>query len=197
MRMTWTRPTLALLLSLLLTACGGDDTDTSTADADPSSAGDAAAAEDPGSAAGATDDGGDDPTADATDDGGDAPAASGGAGTLVLGDETITLDRARCFLEEQDAAAGGGKILFVGQAFGTNAAGEELVLDVSRYDEDSQFAGDDIIIDIGDWETGVSWQVSADLGTVQVSGASLSAADLTLTNWDDFSEMPGSFEINC
>ena len=45
----------------------------------------------------------------------------------MIGDETITLDSARCFLEEQDAAAGGGKILFVAQGFGTNAAGEQLV----------------------------------------------------------------------
>lgn len=118
---------------------------------------------------------------------------------LVLGDETITFDSARCFLEEQDAAAGGGKILFVAQAFGTNAAGDELVIDVSRYDEDSQFEGDDIIIDIGDIfsEDAVSLGGGGPIGTVTVDGSNLSADDLTFNNFDDFSEHTGSFEINC
>ena len=182
---TWTLLIAALLLSLGLAACGGDDADTTAAADDASTP---------------QDDAPDDSTDDADDGGGadDAPTSGGGdAGTLVLGDETITLDSARCFLEEQDAAGGGGKILFVGQAFGTNAAGEELVLDVSRFDEDSQFTGDDIIVDIGDWETGTSWQAGADLGTVQLSGNTMSADGLTFTNWDDMSEMTGSFEINC
>lgn len=181
MHRTWTLLIAALLLSLGLTACGGDDDSTDTAGADD-------AADESGEDDAAADSGGD-----------DAPAASGGGngGTLVLGDETIALDSARCFLEEQDAAGGGGKILFVGQAFGMNAAGEELVLDVSRFDEDSQFTGDDILVDIGDFETGTSWQAAADLGTVQLSGNTMSADGLTFTNWDDMSEMAGSFEINC
>ena len=181
---TWTLLIAALLLSLGLAACGGDEADTTAAADDASTP---------------QDDAPDDSTDDADDEGGadDAPAGGGNGGTLVLGDETITLDSARCFLEEQDAAGGGGKILFVGQAFGTNAAGEELILDVSRFDEDSQFTGDDIIVDIGDWETGSSWQAAADLGTVQLSGNTMSADGLTFTNWDDMSEMAGSFEINC
>ena len=128
-----------------------------------------------------------------------APPSGGNGGELVLGDETITFDRARCFLEEQEAAGGGGKILFVGQAFGTNAAGEEVALDVSRYDEDSQFTGDDIIVDIGDpfSDDAVSLQGSADLGTVSVDGSTLSADGLTFVNFDDATELSGSFRIDC
>jgi len=127
------------------------------------------------------------------------PPAGDGGGTLVLGEETISFDNTRCFLQEQDAAAGGGKILFVAQAFGTNADGDELLIDVSRYDEDSRFAGDDIVVDIGDpfSAEAVSWRANAELGTIQVDGSTVSADGLTFVNFDDFSEMPGSFRISC
>lgn len=163
------------LLAVALTACGGDD---DASDGAPSDAQNDEAGEE-----------------DAT-----AQAGSGsGGGTLTIGDETITLDRARCFLEEQDAAAGGGKILFVAQGFGTNAAGEDVTLDVSRYDEDSDFAGDDILVDIGDVLAGESVGLSAGgvIGTVTVDGSTLSADGLTFTNFDDATDQPGSFEINC
>lgn len=157
------------------------------------------------SACGGDDDGGAEPAPAEADEAGDdtagdvaAPSGSGG-GTLVLGDETITFDSARCFLEEQDAAAGGGKILFVAQAYGTNAAGEELVIDVSRYDEDSQFAGDDISVDIGDpfGDDAISYSARGDIGTVAVDGRSLSADGLTFTDFDAGLEAAGSFEIDC
>jgi hypothetical protein len=121
--------------------------------------------------------GGDDDAADDSSGGGDQSAApsGGNGGELVLGDEAVTLDRARCFLEEQDSAGGGGKILFVRQGFGTNAAGEEVLVDVSRYDEDSRFTGDDILVDIGEPGSSVSFQANADLGTISVDGSTLSA----------------------
>lgn len=167
------------VLALALVACGGDDDDDAGSDA----------ASDPASDA----DGGAEPAAE------DAGGGSGGGGTLVLGDETISLDSARCFLEEQEAAAGGGKILFVAQGFGTNAAGEDVTLDVSRYDEDSQFAGDDVLVDIGDVLAGesVGLRASGAIGTVTVDGSTLSADGLTFTNFDDATQRSGSFEINC
>ena len=165
---------------LVLAACGGDD---DAADPEP-------AADDGG---GAEEDGG-------AGDGGAGAGGGGGAGggTLVLGAETITLDSARCFLEEQESAGGGGKILFVAQGFGTTADGEPLTLDVSRYDEDSQFTGDDVIVDIGDpfADSAVSLTASGDIGTVTLDGSSLSADGLTFVD-DDFSEQTGSFELNC
>ncbi len=141
----------------------------------------------------------DDSSGDDSSGNGAGDAGGGNGGTLVLGDETIAFDGARCFLQEQEAAAGGGKILFVVQAFGTNAAGDQLSIDVSRYDEDSQFTGDDIIVDIGDpfSDEAVSLMASADLGTVAIDGSTLSAGALTFVNFDDMSEQGGSFEINC
>ncbi len=146
----------------------------------------------------------DDSVADESDStapagGGDDSGGGGNGGTLVLGEETVSFDSARCFLEEQDAAAGGGKILFVAQAFGTNANGDPISIDVSRYDEDSQFTGDDIIVDIGDpfSDDAVSMAANGDIGTVVVDGSQLTASGLTFVDFDDMSEQAGSFEINC
>ena len=185
------------VLGLLAAGCGGDDDD---AQADPAPA--SSADDGSGDDAGSDDDAGaSDASADsASDDDGAAAAPGGGdAGSLVIGDETIEFDSARCFLEEQDAAGGGGKILFVAQAFGVDAGGEELVLDVSRYDEDSQFTGDDIIVDIGDpfSDDAVSLRSGGEVGTVAVDGSNLSAEDLVFVNFDDSTEQPGSFDINC
>ena len=142
---------------------------------------------------------GDSSNADAEEPASEPTEDGAGGGTLVLGDETIKFDGAQCFLQEQDAAAGGGKILFVAQGSGINAAGEEVLLDVSRYDEDSQFVGDDVSVDIGDPFSGaaVSWTGGGDIGTVTVDGSTVSAGGLTFENFDEGTEQPGSFEINC
>ncbi len=129
----------------------------------------------------------------------DSAASVGGAGTIVLGDENITFDSARCFLQEQDAAAGGGKILFVVQAYGANSAGEELYIDVSRYDQDSQFSGDKIELVVGDPYSGnaLSWEANDVVGTVALDGSTASAGSLTFRNGDDGTTLPGSFEVHC
>jgi hypothetical protein len=213
-------------LALVVTACGDDDgsdtdggaaTDVDATDSSPddssassadsgddgSSGGDASSDDgSSGEEASSDDDGSSGEEASSDDDGssgGDASSVGGGgAGTLVVGDETISLDSSRCFLESQDAV-GGGKILFVAQAFGTNAAGEPLVLDVSRYDEDSQFTGDDIKVDIGDpySDDAVSLSAIEEVGTVAIDGSTLSADGLTFSNFTDLSEQSGSFEFSC
>ena len=43
----------------------------------------------------------------------------------------------------------------------------------------------------------MNWQVTADLGTVQIDGLTVRAERLTLQNFDDFSELQGSFSMNC
>ena len=132
-------------------------------------------------------------------DAGNAGSSGGDAGSMVLGDETIVFTLAQCFLEEQDSAGGGGKILFVAQGSGTNAAGEAVLLDVSRFDEDSQFTGDKSNAVIGDpfSDSAISWDANGDIGTVSVDGSTVSADGLTWMNTDDFSEQPGSFVVNC
>lgn len=179
---------------MVIAACGGGDDDTSAATtAAPAGATTAAPSDAPATTSAPAD-------APATTAAAQQPPAGAGGGTLVLGDETITLDSARCFLEEQDAAGGGGKILFVAQAFGTTADGEPLVLDISRYDEDSQFTGDDVIVDIGDpfSDDAVSLNATGEIGTVTLDGRNLSAGGLTFNNFDNFDEMfEGSFDVTC
>ena len=142
-------------------------------------------------------------TADGSDTGGSDSGAQGGgggsAGFVTLGDETITLDSARCFLQPQDAAAGGGQILATAQGFGTNAAGDQVAVDFSRFSEDSQFAGDDVKVDIGDpfSDSAVSYGGSVAIGGVDLSGSTVSATGFVLNNFADFSELLAHFEINC
>lgn len=193
---------LTAVLALLAPACGDDDGGESlvgAGDTAEESTDDTDAADDTTGDAEMDDDGADDAESD-EDDATPAPDSGGsGGGTLVLGDETITLDSARCFLEEQDSAGGGGKILFVGQGYGVDADGVELVLDVTRYDEESQFTGDDISVNIGDpfSDDLVSYTAGGDIGTVQVDGSVMSADGLTFSNFDLGEELPGSFQLNC
>jgi len=183
----------ALSLLFLVSGCGDD----SSVDTDTGDAGAAAAIEsDTGEEASdtATDAAADDAAEQA------APAEGGrGGGQLILGDETITLDSAFCHFEPQPAAAGGGQILFVAQASGTNAAGEEVLIDVSRFDQDSQFHGDSIVVDIGDIFAGesISWSGDSPIDTVAIDGSSVSATNIGFSNLDEFTETTGSFEINC
>jgi len=187
----WTA--IGLVVAVPLAACGGDDDDAGESDAG-TAADDSAAASDGGDSGADT---AGEPAGD--DNAADQGSGGGGGGTLVLGDETIELESARCFLQEQEAAAGGGKILFVAQGFGATAAGDELVLDVSRYDEDSQFAGDDMTVDIGDpfSADAVSLSATGEIGTVTVDGSNVSADDVTFSDFDSGTEQTGSFEINC
>lgn len=123
-------------------------------------------------------------------------ASGGGGGTLTLAGETIDLGSGRCYLQEQEAA--GQKILLTGQASGTNANGDDVMVDFTRYDESSQFAGDDVSITVGDFRSGdaVSWSGRYDSGTVERSGDTLSVSDVEVRN-EQFETAPMSFEINC
>jgi hypothetical protein len=186
MRIGRTIAATTAVLALVAAGCGGDgDGDD---DAAPSSGG----ATDPaGGEAG-------DQAADAGDPAGGS-TGGGGGGTLVLAGETIELDDSRCHLEAQDAAAGGGQILFVGQGFGADANGEDVMIDVSRYDEDSMFAGDDVSITVGDITSDgvVSLSSMSPTGTVTVDGATMRGDGITLLSDGDGSEQTASFEIDC
>jgi hypothetical protein len=129
------------------------------------------------------------------------PATTGGdaRGSVTIGDETITFDSARCYLQEQEAAAGGGSILATAQGFGTNADGEEVVVDFSRYDEESDFVGDHVTATIGDpfSDEAINLAVTLDLGDVGIDGSTVGAGGFAFQNLDDLSEVAGSFEIRC
>ncbi len=131
--------------------------------------------------------------------GGNGGAPAGDAGTVVLGDETIAFDSARCDMQEQAAPEGGGKILFSIQAYGSNANGDEIRVEVSRYDQDSQFVGDKIELVIGDpfSADAVKWNADDVIETVALDGQTAIANNLTFTNGADGTTVAGSFEVHC
>lgn len=178
----------ATATALVVAGCGGDDsTSSSTDDNTAVSAASETAA--PAAAPAAT-----------TAGGGGAASASGS--TLTLAGETIALTTVRCHLQPQDAAGVGGKILFVVQAEGTDAAGEPVLIDISRYDDDSMFPGDAVEIVVGDYlaDEAQNYSGSSPVGTVTLDGSMASADDLVVQLLDDTggsSDHTASFRITC
>lgn len=200
MRMAGTVAAGVLVLVLLAGCSSDDDGDATGGDAEVATQDDAGADASGDQGADASDDQGGDASDDQGGDAaGDGEASGGGGGTLDLGGEAITFDSARCYLEEQDSAAGGGKILFTGQATGTNAAGDEVMIDVSRYDEDSMFAGDAVSVVVGDpfSADAASYSANEATDTITLDGSTLSAESVTLLADEDASEVPASFQIDC
>lgn len=195
--MSRTTPSLFIAAAVLaLTAgCGGSD---GTADepAGDTPAASSTPAEDLGPApTEATDD------VDAGEGVSDPPAApsGGGTGTVVLDGEVIEMTEIRCHLETQPAAAGGGNIEFVVQGSGTNAAGEPVMIDISRYDEDSSFAGDDVQIYVGDIMTDEARELHSKtpVGTVTLAGSTATVDDLAVQDLGAFTEHAVSIDITC
>ncbi len=158
-------------LALLLSACGSD--------------GDNDAQGDGGTTSGAS-------SNDSATEGATGGGTSGGAGTLSMNGEEIELGPGRCYLEEQPSAAGGGSILLTAQAQGTDASGADVRIDFTRYSEDSQFAGDDVNINVGPLGDSTSSSGTADIGTVQVDDKVVSATGFPL---DDSTTI--DFTIDC
>ncbi len=142
-----------------------------------------------------------DASEEATDGAGDSGddagrAAGGGGGSLTLDGETISFDRSRCFLEEQESA--GQTIELTGQGFGTNADGEQVSIDVTRFAEDSALPGDAIDVTVGDPASpdSTSFGTIADIGTVELDGSTLRAEGVELQT-DDLTTVAASFEVVC
>ena len=178
---------LAAVAGLVMAGCGDDGEP--TASNAPTVAGD----ETPGSEAGGS---GGDEGETGQDQG---FGASPGSGSIVLDGETISLDDVRCFLEPQPAAAGGGNILFVVQGEGENPQGEAVMIDISRYDDDSTFAGDLVDIYVGDYMAGDALELSAmtPAGSVELVGSTATAEGLTVEDVESGSSTSVSFSIDC
>lgn len=164
----------------LMVGCGGDGDEAET----PAGGGDTPAA---GS------------TAAAPSGGGDTPApAGGGGGTLTLDGQAIAIGRTQCTFDPQEAAAGGGQILFVGQGYGETATGEEVLLDLSRFDEASMFTGDSVSLTVGDpfSEDAANYSLMGGEGSITVDGSTLSGQDVALTG-DGGTTATVSFRLEC
>lgn len=125
-----------------------------------------------------------------------APTGGGGGGSLTLDGEEIGFDSARCFLEEQESA--GQQILLTAQAFGTDAAGEEVTIDFTRWGEESDFTGDDVSVTIGDPFADDSRSLGGrvDIGGVSVEGSTVSGSDMELTD-EGGATIAADFVIEC
>lgn len=183
---------LAAALALVAAACGGSDEDASESNTSP-----AQGAEEVTTTSGESSDDVD----PAAENGAQPEAPSGGAGsgTIDVGGEVIEIDRVMCHLESQPAAAGGGNILFVVQGHGTDAAGEDVMIDISRYDEGSSFAGDHVDVVIGDIFSEDVRNVVAvvDEGTVTLDGSRAYASDVMATDYESFEDLSVSFDLSC
>ena len=178
---------LATLALSALAGCGDDDGG-STTQATPGDTADGAA----------TDTGSGDGDQDSPfQPGEDAPepTAGAGGGTLMLGDEEITLDRSRCYLQEQDSATGGTLELSV-QANGTNAAGEPVLVDITRQADDTGSPGDLFVVDVGEPGDSVSYNALLDYGTVSVDGG-VSASDVVLESLELHEQVTVSVQFSC
>jgi hypothetical protein len=134
----------------------------------------------------------------------DDPSSGEGSGsskdTLSFDGEEMVMLGSRCYFEEQDAAAGGGTILFTVEATGTTKDGlDKIVVDISRYSEDSDFAGDSVSLTVGDPMLGdaMTYSEIAPANTVSVEASSSASVDDMVLLSDDGSEHTVSFDITC
>jgi len=128
---------------------------------------------------------------------GSSSAKEGKAGSLVLGDETISLDRSQCYLKEQTSA--GQKIELTAQGHGTTADGTAVTLDFTRYARGERFEGDDITVDVGNPTSSdlTTYHVSLDYGAVDRSGSTLSVSGVDARNFDTGDTASVSFDVAC
>ncbi len=184
--MTHSRSSVACVLvamSLILGACGGDDDD--SADDGVASTGDAARPSE--------DDGNDDST---------GAVGAGAGGTATFGDEELSIDIVRCYFEEQPRAGLGGVFTHTAQASGTNSAGVEIVIDMSRARGEDDLVSDDISYDVGDpfdQENFVGWSGGGPEGTLEFGDDSASGTNVEMMTFDvDGAEpMTLTFNFSC
>lgn len=193
------RATIGLLVVLAMVIAGcGDDDDATEADDDATEAG----ADQTDEAA--QDDGTEDDNRDGGGDDGNVPVPAAEAGTLNLGDETIEMENVGCFLEEQPRAGLGGTFEFSIQGHGTNAAGEQVVVDITRVrpDEDGGPLGneephDSVKVDVGEPGSATSYTANGPVGTVTVDGSSVTAGVLQASSLTGGASLDVSFELGC
>jgi hypothetical protein len=170
-----------LMVGLALAGCGGDGDGPGATGVDADATGTVAA----------------DATG-ANDSKGANAGAGASAGVMMLGDEDIAVDGLRCFFGEQPRAGLGGAFTHTAQGRGTNAAGEDVVLDLSRARAEDGTVEDDIIVDIGDpsSDDSVSLTASGSEGLIQFGDDSASASGVEVS---EFGAEPValSFDLAC
>lgn len=198
---TTARTVAAILLaaSLVMAGCGGDDASgDASPDADIDSGGSDNADGDNSSDGDNTPEGddtaGDDTAGDDTAGDGDAgPAPTGGS--VIFGDEEIPMQRLLCYFQEQPRAGLGGVFTHSAQAEGTNAAGEAVLLDMTRAVAEDGTVEFDLSFGVGDVFAG-DYVEYYDTGQEVVFGDNSVSSDGDV---DDFESAPVTltFDLPC
>ena len=169
---------LVLAIGVLAAACGSDSS-SSGGDGDASS-------ED---ATGSSE------TAASSDDA-DADAPSDGASSLTLDGEEIALDSRGCYAETQEVA--GSIITLSSQASGTNAAGESVIVDFTRYAPGGTVGEtDDVTIDIGAIGESTSYLATLPFESVQIVDGALSIDDTPFRSFEGGDDVVVSIKLAC
>ena len=179
-----------LTVGLVVAACSGDDdgADANGDDADATAASVGATV-----APAITPEPVPDPTPVPADDGGRSADS-----TMTLGGELIVIDRMLCFFEEQPRAGLGGVFTHTAQGQATDAAGEPVILDLTRSRDEDGTVADTVLVDIGDpfSDDAVSLSANGPEGSIDFGDSSASAADLELTDFESDPVML-SFDVSC
>jgi hypothetical protein len=125
-------------------------------------------------------------------------AAAAATAVIVFGDEEIAIDRLLCYFEEQPRAGLGGVYTHTAQGSGTTAAGEPIIIDLSRARDEDGTVGDDILVDIGEpgSEEAIGLRAVGAEGLIQFGESSVAAADVELTDFESDPVML-SFDLAC
>lgn len=180
------RAWVAILLaaSLALASCGSDDD--SSVDSSESGA-DAGADSD-------NSEGDDSSSGDESSEGEDAaPAPSGGK--VIFGGEEISMQPLLCYFEEQPRAGLGGIFTHSAQAEGKNAAGEDVLLDMTRAVAEDGTVEFDLSFGVGDPFSGDYTEFYGTGQEVMFGDNSVSAS----ADVDDFESGPVTltFDLPC
>ncbi|HUW03252.1 MAG TPA: hypothetical protein VMW08_12930 [Acidimicrobiales bacterium] len=129
------------------------------------------------------------------------PSATPSGGSASFDGEEMTIERVRCFFEEQPRAGLGGVFTHTAQADAVNPAGEAVVIDMSRAVAEDGTVTDDISFDVGDpfGDDFVGYSGGGPEGTLDFGDDGVSAADVEMRNLDDFEASPSvlSFDLSC
>ena len=182
-----------LAAALVVAACGGDDDDDATAAAEASEAPVATAevSAEPEAEAEVTAE----PEAEAET--GDQDT-SGTAAVVVFGDEEIAMGALLCYFEEQPRAGLGGVFTHTAQAQGTNEAGADVILDLTRTRDEDGTVGDQLTVDVGDprGEDFVGYRATGPEGMVTFGEATVAADGVEVTDFES-DPVTVSFDLAC
>ena len=180
------RLVLLVAFAFVVAACGDDDSSSDDGGDEPQS-------EDTASGDAETDDGESD-----EGDPGDASEgeSAGGASSVTFDGEEIALDALGCYSEEQEVA--GSIMTLTAQASGTNAAGENVIVDFTRFAPGGTVSeSDDILIDIGPLTDSRTYQANLPFESVTVVDGVLTVSETTFMSFDDGTEVMVSIAIVC